>query len=225
MAVEERVPNQVSRSTQSRTEVRDTADSESSGDESPNVSQPTSNPPKQRQHLAAVVVPRDNRRELKSPPKKMARVTKSSTRRAPQIDRVLPGGFNLDDEEMDEPSPAAPEETNESSAEASKAQSRSNHYQPTNRSSTTTRKKTRGDNQNHDNNNQVQRSTGTATVPPITPRRSNRLTTPAKRRVLPGGMIDHDSIDEDDDDQRLPQEPQNSKKTPLNLKLEKSQCC
>ncbi|KAH9461921.1 hypothetical protein MJO28_003315 [Puccinia striiformis f. sp. tritici] len=221
MAVEERVPNQVSRSTQSRTEVRDTADSESSGDESPNVSQPTSNPPKQRQHLAAVVVPRDNRRELKSPPKKMARVTKSSTRRAPQIDRVLPGGFNLDDEEMDEPSPAAPEETNESSAEASKAQSRSNHYQPTNRSSTTTRKKTRGDNQNHDNNNQVQRSTGTATVPPITPRRSNRLTTPAKRRVLPGGMIDHDSIDEDDDDQRLPQEPQNSKKTPAKPKTRK----
>ncbi|KAH9461929.1 hypothetical protein Pst134EB_005846 [Puccinia striiformis f. sp. tritici] len=33
-------------------------------------------------------------------------------------------GFNLDDEEMDEPFSSAPEETNESSAEASKAQSR-----------------------------------------------------------------------------------------------------
>ncbi|KAA1138686.1 hypothetical protein PGTUg99_034576 [Puccinia graminis f. sp. tritici] len=228
--VEERAPKQ-GIPTQNIREVRNTASSESS--EEPIASRPPTSVPKQQ--FAAVVVPRDNRRELKSPPKKMARVSKNSTRRAPQMDRVLPGGLNLDDEEMDE----LPEtsQLEQSSIETSKPPSRRNeahpkeNFQPSHRSTTTTttttRKKAKVDDHNNHSNAHLQ---GSTVVPPVTPRRSTRLhsTTPAKKWVLPGGMIDHDSIEEDDDEHvphRHHQEPlqssQGSRKTPGKSKSRK----
>ncbi|WAQ81833.1 hypothetical protein PtA15_2A145 [Puccinia triticina] len=194
--VEDRVLKQ-GNPTQSMREVRNTASSESSDEPMPSQPAPSA-PPKQQ--FSAVVVPRENRGELKSPPKKMARVSKTSTRRAPQMERVLPGGLNLEDEEMDE----LPENNQEqSSIETSKPPTARNdnhpkeNFQPP-RSSTVTRKKAKVDNRGS-NNLQLQNSIA---VPPITPRRSTRLhsTTPAKKLVLPGGMIDHDSIEEDDDE-------------------------
>ncbi|PLW46680.1 hypothetical protein PCASD_03641 [Puccinia coronata f. sp. avenae] len=211
-------PSQQANSSQNRKEARNTVNSESSDE--PVVSRPAPSMPKKQ--FAGVVVPRDNRREPKSPPKKMARVGKPSTRRAPQVNRVLPGGLNFDDEEMEE----LPENNAEEQpvmTEASHAPRR-NEAQPkedvhaSNRASTAARKKAKMD--NHSSQNTHRQST--ANVPPITPRRSTRLhsTTPAKKMVLPGGMIDHDLIEEDDESHSSPQPnaSQTAKKTPIKPK-------
>lgn len=190
-------------------------------------------PPVGKQQFEAVVVPKESfRRQMpKSPPKKIARVNSKAypTRRTPraEVKKVLPGGFQMDDDDdemvMEEPLDVVKSNLSDrSSPTAHQTSPRSDLEHPPTASNLlersaksssrsigmSTRKKINARN-NHSSTQQSNNSNN-PNLPPVTPRRSTRLhsTTPAKRSILPGGILDHhDSMEEDqDDDPPLSQE-------------------